>query len=510
MWLLALANLNLACKLWYYKLSQPATTHRTAFCTSALVDSDEWVHITRKADRNLDAELNAVLINIDQASEKELQVIKISADTEKLAKVYAYALAVPESEAADTAIAARARLQDQGYKVQNLGSELTRSSGIFLFALCKPGQITVLCRGTQGDASIIADLDPTAPGASVMHQDKKNILSELNQLCTEFAACKIVVTGHSLGGALAQILTQELLSVKLNTLKHSSEYPELGGITGITTIVYQSAGVSVAMAEKVEEDAVSIQKLVPQFNITFVAHVNTGDLVSKTGPYLFSNTATTATVALMRVPKPSARLTLSDCLSVCCAGITAGPYGFLGMLFLNGVSRQVQATVAAHTSPFHHDAQWGSITTPYSMLFNSDLYAAGDIRKVFARDLISSIPRAHAVKATLHSELRAINNEDLRHASQCAMAVVCTIKILANGCLALQISPLHALAVGVCNLDELRAAIATIDRSSSTAIKCGEAVCDAVAGTYKLIQKTADNSHSSGVDSSPAKPNNGP
>ena len=116
----------------------------------------------------------------------------------------------------------------------------------------------------------------------------------------------------------------------------------------------------------------------------------------------------------------------------------------------------------------------------------------------------------HAVKAKLHSKLHTINNEDLRHASQCAMAVVDTMTTFANVYVALQISPVHALAVLAGNQGKIIASFATAKSSGGTAIKCGVAVCDGVAGTYRLIQATADNSNSSDVDSNHVKPKNGP
>ncbi|NDH08380.1 MAG: hypothetical protein EBY16_01955 [Gammaproteobacteria bacterium] len=330
----------------------------------------------------------------EDGSVQEFSVQQLAQNCELMAKREVYNLAISEKNHPDTALAAQKRFENQGFEVHVLSSEEAQEKGIYLYALVNNkdphAPITVLCRGTDLDASIIADLDPEGPGAAIMKQCREHMLTTLNGLCERFPNRKIMLTSHSLGGAISQTMTANLLEV---VHAEDSTYPQLKNITGIDTVVFQSAGISKKLADEAEKHAKSIKSNKPNFQINFVAHVKKGDLVSRTGTYLFSNTdpdVVDVSLSLRALDKPI--LTIGDCLDIgFTVATTANPMIAAASLTKNLVSRAMKNSVAAHKDFFHHDAKDSELSAKsYGFLRNTNPEDRNAIKETFEEDMTNN------------------------------------------------------------------------------------------------------------------------
>lgn len=349
---------------------------------------------------------------------KQLSIQKMAIDLEIIAKSEAYKLSVPLEAHPDKALAAEKRLENQGYKVYNLGSDAARSKGVFLYALVNEANtqspITVVCRGTQLDASIIADLDPSGPGRAIMQQEQANILEQLNELSGRYPNRAIRLTGHSLGGSLAQTLTTFILEEIRNGLQGTSQYKALGAITGVDTVVFQSAGVSQELAQQAKEYAEFIKSANEDFEMNFVAHVKKGDFVSRTGTYLFSdidNKVVDVSLVLRELDKPC--MTLGNYLDVGFAGVTAGPVGVLTSLIHNMARNYVRNRLQAHSDFFHHDKDHVLLPESFGMCRNEHSKDRALIKEVFEENIVTHIPGSARIQSALHRMLDGLTSEEL-------------------------------------------------------------------------------------------------
>jgi hypothetical protein len=405
---------------------------------------DGWIELGTEP-----TEADFIIIS-EGAFKKERSVEKMATDVELIAKSEVYKLAIPVKENSDKALASEARLKQQGYTVHPLASDAARSKGIFLYALVNEqnpdAPITVVCRGTQLDASVIADLDPCGPGSVVMAEERAIILGQLNELCKNHPHRKIRVTGHSLGGSLSQILTTELLIEKDNALRDSSLYPELASISGIDTVVFQSAGVSQELAQRGKQCAESIKSLDANFDMSFVAHVKKGDFVSRTGTYIFSDidsSVVDVSLILRNLDKPC--MTLGNYLDVGITGATGGPVGMVASLVKNLTKNYVLNRLQAHSDLFHHNPD-GSLALGGTGIYNNvNPEDVATITKVFERDLTAKIPYSKAIKGLLHRRLQHLSSDELSGLSVCAGATLNLVD--AAAALAVTGNPVEAGAV---------------------------------------------------------------
>ena len=406
--------------------------------------------------------------------QKEFSIQKMAQEIELIAKAEAYNLAVPAHLNADTSLASERRLEKQGYQVYRLGTNQSEEKGIFLYALVNENNeqapITVVCRGTQLDASIIADLDPSAPGATVVQESREQILSKLNELSQNFPNRKIRVTGHSLGGSISQVLTKELLIEKRNNLEGASDYAALGKISGIDTVIFQSAGVSAEIANVAQENAEFIKLHEQNFDINFVAHVKQGDFVSRTGTYLFADSsAEVADVSLIyrNLDKPC--MTVGDCLDVGFVCATAGPVGAVSSVIKHLGKNYVENRIQAHTDLFHHDAEHDLLTETYGIYQNSNVQDREKIKKVFEKDLTASIPGAKVIKTTLHDLCHDLKSNELDSIGSCASSAAQLVDAGVTIAAALANGPVQAAVEVAKQSSTISSAIEEVNKHSKVA-----------------------------------------
>jgi hypothetical protein len=378
----------------------------------------------------------------------------IGHDCELLAKYEAYNLAVPTTISRDKAAAARQRLAEQGYKLYQLGTAESRTKGLFLNALVKEEDpttpITITCRGTQGDASIIADLDPNGPGYALVNENRATILAQLNELCHKYPGRKIRITGHSLGGALSQLLAHLILEVKANPVAYVQQYEFLSAITGIDTVVFQSAGVSEDIARQIKENAIRIKNSNPAFINNFIAHIKEGDFVSRTGAYIFSDVLPeTANVSLIKLPLGKPCITLSDAVDI---GVTAAtslnPVWIAVKTTKTLAERYVSNRLEAHGDFFFHekedktDKYFG-----YGVLSNQIPEDREVIQKTLTRNLIACVPFSASLQQAAYAMTEGLTNDEVHGTLECLGSIPRCVSI-AGDCLAAA-SPGKLLAVGV-------------------------------------------------------------
>ncbi len=142
-----------------------------------------------------------------------------------------------------------------GYK--NTGYKVFDGPNGFLATLIYPaveGKAPILAiRGTDNMAGFSTDADFVQVGHRQYHNNKKKIEKAL-----AMAGQKVIVTGHSLGGAMAQIVTAN----------HASSVAK--------TVTFQSPGVSLSTVNK-------FNKIAEEDRPEVTHHIMDGDIVDKAG-----------------------------------------------------------------------------------------------------------------------------------------------------------------------------------------------------------------------------------
>ena len=331
------------------------------------------------------------------------------AGLEALSKSSAYKLSSVENR--DIADGAEHRLNKKGLDVHPVVPQL-QPHGIFIYALVGTDQpLKLICRGTQLDSSIIADLDPNGPGNEAVTTYTNEILTTINSLCEENNISKIDITGHSLGGSIAQILTAKLLEAKL-----AANHAGIASITAIDTVLFQSAGVSKELAENAHNNLVAI-KSAQDFNLRLTATVKQGDFVSRTGTYLFADTAPDiADVSLVFVILNKKILSLRDVLSVACSNIANFSLARTAFsLFTTYVGNYFKNRIEAHVDWIYSDSETRESCYVQCQSFtNKNLEDRSYIKHVFEKDITQLIPYSKQIKQVLHGSLKNVKLENWR------------------------------------------------------------------------------------------------
>ncbi len=349
---------------------------------------------------------------------KESEINEIGNSVELAAKYDSYALSVSDDKFNQT----KGTLKEKGYILRPLGTDKSRNKGINLYALVNQNDpnapLTILCRGTQvGDASMIADLDPNGPGYTVLSDNIDVILQQINELIEENSIEKLRITGHSLGGSLAQLLTHYALKVK-----QEKTYANLSKVSQIETVVFQSAGVNQRVANEVQENLINIKSEDPDFSMKFIAHVQEGDLVPQiSGTYLFSDVPPElAEVYLMfkNFNKPYVTLgeTLDIGVSFMISGgiLSAAKYGakLIGQ-------RLVSDSLKMHSEYFYHNTDDKTASNLVHGYYSNFEQAGKDkIKSVFEKDLLESvskyIPGMNKLRSGMFNILNGYENQDIQ------------------------------------------------------------------------------------------------
>lgn len=360
--------------------------------------------------------------------------IEIGHDCELLAKHEAYKLGVSVETNTDTAMAAKGRLAAQGYSLEPLGTDDLRDQGLYLNALVKDenpaAPITILCRGTKGDASIFADLDPSSPGSSVLNKHRDSILAQLDTLCKKYPGRKIRLTGHSLGGALSQLLTDHILAIKAKSSETEGEYKYLASISGIETVVFQSAGVAKEVVARVTENARKIKAKNKAFKINFITHVKDGDFVSRTGAHIFADVEPDlADVTLIQAKLDKPCVTLGDAVDVGFAAVTSFNPVWLGVKSMLALAnRYVSNRVEAHKDYFYHDRDTKAETTLAAGVYsNHNPEDRATIHSVLSEDIVSVIPYANEIQQFMFRLTNGLNNDEVKAAIAVAGVTPATV-----------------------------------------------------------------------------------
>ncbi len=387
-----------------------------------------------------------VTSEFEVVSNAEESPIDIGNACELLAKAEAYKLAVPVDINTDTAAASKHRLAEQGYSLEQLGTDGLRDKGIYINALVKDGDpnapITILCRGTQGDASIFADLDPSSPGNSLINEHSSAILEQLNSLCEKYPGRKIRLTGHSLGGALSQVLTDRILAVKAEAAM--AEYQYLKNIPGIDIAVFQSAGVSKSVVERVQKNAELAKAADENFAIKFIAHVKDGDFVSRTGAHIFSNVGPElADVSLVKLNLGKPCVTLGDAFDIGFAAITSFNPIWLGIKSMVTLAkRYILNRMDAHKDYFYHNREDKTEKYfAYGIYSNSIPEDRKIISDVLSEDIVSAIPGARAIQQYVFGLTDGIDNDEMRGLIAGAGAILPAVRTIADLAIASGSSP---------------------------------------------------------------------
>ena len=241
-----------------------------------------------------------------------ISAIQLGLKSEMIAKSDVYTLTSPykDQNYYEKVSETEKRFKKNGYHSIALGDHRTREKGLYIYALVKQNYfkddpIIITCAGTMGDYRLVHDLDPLGPGYEIYNKFNGVILSQINNLCDILNCEHVLVTGHSLGGAHAQYIAEELINLKVKSLlKHygdkeirssNTSYKNIVKLKTISAVTFQSAGIN---KRNIRRSNILLSKLnqikdkIPEeelFNINFIPHINTGDIVPfLEGGYLFS------------------------------------------------------------------------------------------------------------------------------------------------------------------------------------------------------------------------------
>jgi hypothetical protein len=352
------------------------------------------------------------------------------AEAERLSR-FSYALAKQNSERAY----AESRLKEMGYHyLRFLGARTLRSQhGIIIIAMIKPNSsepINIVCRGTSLDASIITDLEPRGPGFTPMQTHIDELLHDIEGLAQLFPDRAMRVMGHSLGGALAQLITSYFLEQRA-CAQHTDDklnegeivpcqFPQLKKVNSLETVLFQSAGVNEDVAKQAADWACIMRVLNPSFSMSLLANVRQGDVVSRTGEYIFSNIdPNIVKVSLHCKPLKKPLLTPKGVLSFgCVAMLSSGaPFPIVSSAVYGLLSCYVKHTIQAHreTIFWKPDAQPCTQLSPecYGVLTNVSEEDRPRIFEVFNESLLRKMPMLHPLHNWLFEFLKPLNNEDV-------------------------------------------------------------------------------------------------
>lgn len=375
-----------------------------------------------------------IIINAESEVPKEIPLQKKGAiEAERLAKVSAYKLAVPCLENPDSADAAKQHLRTSGYELELLGSEDLRSkNGIYLYAMIKSDSsepINIVCRGTAGDASVVADLDPNGPGYGAMKINRDLLIKQIDELARKYPSRKIRVTGHSLGGALAQVLTTNILEERVRACIDITNcaYPNLKKITCLETVLFQSASVNNLVAQDASKWANHMKMLDPNFEINLLAHIKQGDFVSRTGNYIFSDIDPEIAgvyLDLRALDKPW--VTMKDALDVGFVAFTTGgspiPMAICAASAIS--SRYVSNRLAAHQDFFYHDADDRTFSTllplvDHDYLSNISSEDRMRISHIFTKNDLQRVPMHQPIAKVVYDATQHLDNADVKAVATC-------------------------------------------------------------------------------------------
>jgi len=352
------------------------------------------------------------------------------AEAECLSRL-SYDLAKQNSERAS----AVGRLRQMGYhSLIFLGARTLRSQhGIIIIAMINPHPsepINIVCRGTSLDASIITDLEPLGPGFTPMQIYIDQLLHDIEELAQRFPGRKIRVMGHSLGGSLAQLITRYFLEQRA-CAQHTDDkfnegeivpcqFPQLKNVNGLETVLFQSAGVNEVVAEQAANWACIMRELNPNFSMSLLANVRQGDIVSRTGEYIFSDIdPKIVKVSLHSKPLNKALVTPKGVLSVGCVAMlsSAAPFPIVSSAVSGLLSCYIRHIIQAHreTIFWKPDAQTCTQLLPecYGVLTNVSEEDRPRIFEVFKESLLRKMPMLHPLHNWLFEFLKPLNNEDV-------------------------------------------------------------------------------------------------
>jgi len=361
-------------------------------------------------------------------------------EAERLAKVIAYKLAVPSLAHEGSADSAKNNLRESGYEIELLGSDDLRSkNGIYLYAMIKSDSsepINIVCRGTAGDASVVTDLDPQGPGFSAMKNNRDLLMKQINELAEKYPSRKIRVTGHSLGGALAQILTTNILEERVKAFMDlpNCAYPNLKNVTCLETVLFQSASVNNQVANDASIWATQMRTNDPSFEINLLAHIKQGDFVSRTGNYIFSDVDPEIAVVQLdfrALDKPW--VTLKDALDVGLVAFTTGgspiPIAICAASAIS--SRYVSNRLAAHQDFFYHDADDPTFSKLLPLVdhdYLSNISSEDRIRisHIFTKNDLQRVPMHKPIAKVVYDATQHLDNADVKALATCFSSALIT------------------------------------------------------------------------------------
>ncbi len=174
-------------------------------------------------------------------------------------------------------------IKADGYTdIQPLCADILHPLGIYVYVAydtspVDPKPATIFCRGTQSDASIIADLDYYGPGYTAVVSNRVAILKELEEILSKTRTSELELAGHSLGGAVAQLILW-LVSVEK---RHAPAKAIINQIDSIALSTFHSAPVSKEVASYTSENVRSIVKNSgAEFNLSIRHHQTALDPVN--------------------------------------------------------------------------------------------------------------------------------------------------------------------------------------------------------------------------------------
>ncbi len=139
----------------------------------------------------------------------------------------------------------RTWLSEKGYQNSNVVNLDNGINYIFLTPLYEGPSPILAFRGTDDGATAWQDLDPNSPGYSGINKHFKDIAAQAEALAIVHG--KLLVTGHSLGGALAQHFTARFpdavkrLVTFQSAAPNAKQYADISGLEDAPEVVHHVA-----------------------------------------------------------------------------------------------------------------------------------------------------------------------------------------------------------------------------------------------------------------------------